>query len=58
LKCKTPHEEEILKNDVLLIVLSDEEAKDATSFSEKDEDDMPIVTKRGIQEYKYTQTMY
>jgi hypothetical protein len=58
LKCKAPHKEEILKNGVVLIVLSDEETKDATSFSEKDEDEMPIVTKRDIQEYKDTQTMY
>jgi len=34
-KCKALHKEEILKNGVLLIVLSDNKAKDATSFSEE-----------------------
>ncbi len=56
--CKTPHKEEILKKGVLLIVLSDKETKDATSFCEKDEDEMPIVKKKDIQEFKNTQTMY
>jgi hypothetical protein len=47
-KCKAPHKEEILTNGVLLIVFSNEETKDAISFSEKYEDKMPIVTKRDI----------
>jgi len=46
-KCKTPHKEEILKNSVLLIILSDEEAKDA-SLNKKDKDEMRVVTYRDI----------
>jgi hypothetical protein len=52
------HKEEILKNGVFLIVSSDKEAKDATSFCEEDKDKMPIVIEKDIQEFKYTQTMY
>jgi hypothetical protein len=37
-KCKALHKEEISKNGVLLIVLSDEEAKDVTSLSKEDKD--------------------
>ncbi len=47
-KCKTPHKEEILKNGVLLIILSDEEAKDATSLNKEDKDEMRVVTYRDI----------
>jgi hypothetical protein len=57
-KCKALHKEEILKNSVFLIVLSNKETKDATSFSEEDKDKMPVVTKRDIQEFKDTRTMY
>jgi len=57
-KCKAPHKEEILTNGELLIILSNEETKDVTSFNEKDEDKMPIVTKRDIQEFKDTRMMY
>ncbi len=55
---KHPHKEEILKNGVFLIVLSDEEAKDATSLSGEDEDEMLVVTKKNIQEFKDPRTMY
>jgi hypothetical protein len=43
--------EEILKNCVLLIVLSNEEAKDATSLKEEDKDEMPFVIVRDIQKF-------
>jgi hypothetical protein len=38
------NKEEILKNGLLLIVLSDKEVHDATSLSEEDKDEMLIVT--------------
>jgi hypothetical protein len=41
-----------LKNGALLIVLSDDKAKDVTSLSEEDRDKMLVVTKRNIQELK------
>jgi len=47
-KCKVVHKEEIMTNGVVLIVLSDKGTKDATFCNEKEEDEMPIVTKRGI----------
>jgi hypothetical protein len=47
-----------LKKGVFLIVLNDEETKDATSFCEEDKDEMPIVIDKDIQEFKDTQTMY
>jgi hypothetical protein len=53
-KCKAPHKEEILTNNVLLFVLNNEETNDAISFSEKYKDKMPIVTKKDIQEFKDT----
>jgi hypothetical protein len=43
-----------LTNGVVLIISSDEETKDAISFSEEDKDEMPTVTKRDIQEFKDT----
>jgi hypothetical protein len=43
-----------LKNGVLLIVLSDEETKDATSFSEKGKDEMLVVVEKDIKEFKNT----
>jgi hypothetical protein len=57
-KCKAPRREEILTNGVLLIVLSNEEIEDVISFSEEDEDKMPIMTKKDIQEFKDTRMMY
>jgi len=39
-KCKALHKEEISKNGILLIVLSDEEAKDVTSLSKENEDNI------------------
>jgi len=41
-----------MTNGVVLNVLSDEETKDATSFSEEDEEEILNVTKRDIQEFK------
>jgi hypothetical protein len=46
------HKEKILTNDVLLIVLSEEQADDVTSSSEKDEYEMFIMTEKDIQEYQ------
>ncbi len=57
-KCKTLHKEEILKNGVLLIVLRDEEAEDAISFSEENENKMSVVIEKEIQEFKDTRMMY
>jgi hypothetical protein len=53
-KCKAPHKEEILTNDVLLILLSNEETKGVISFSEEDKDKMPIMSKKDIQEFENT----
>ncbi len=53
-KCKALHKEEILTNGVVLIILNDEETKDAISFSEENKDEMPTMTKRDIQEFKDT----
>jgi hypothetical protein len=47
-----------LKNGVFLNVLSNKEIEDATSLSEEDEDEMLIVTKKDIQEFKDTRMMY
>jgi hypothetical protein len=41
-----------LKNGVILIVLSNNEAKDATSLSEEDKDEMLVVIEKDIQEFK------
>jgi hypothetical protein len=57
-KCKAMHKEEIMTNNVVLIVLSDKGTKVATSCNEKEEDEMPIMTKRDIQEFKDTRMMY
>jgi hypothetical protein len=38
----------MLTNVVLLIVSSDEEAKDVTCFNDEDEDKMPVMIKRDI----------
>jgi hypothetical protein len=57
-KCKILHKEEILKNGVLLVVLRDKEAEDVISFSEKNEDEMSVVIKKEIQEFKNTRMMY
>ncbi len=43
-KCKSLNKEEIMKNGILLIVLSDKEVEDATSLCEEDKDEMLIVT--------------
>jgi hypothetical protein len=43
-----------LTNVVLLIVLNKKETNDATSFREKDKEEMPMMAERDIQEFKYT----
>jgi hypothetical protein len=42
------HKEKILKNGVLLIVLSNEEVKDATFLSKEDRDKMLVIIERDI----------
>lgn len=54
----TTLEKKIWKNGALLIILNDDDAKDATSLSEEDKDEMLVVTKRDIQELKDRQTIY
>jgi len=49
---------EILKNGALIIALSNNEAKDATSLSKEDEDKMLVIVDRDIQQFKDTQMMY
>ncbi len=51
-KCKASHKEEILKNGVLLIVLNNEEVKDATSLSIEDEDEMVVVVEMTFKSLK------
>jgi len=46
------HKEEIMINGVVLNVLSDKETKNATSFSEEDEEEILNVIERDIQEFK------
>ncbi len=43
---------------VILNILSYEEIKNETSFSEENEEEIPIVTKRDIHELKSKQTLY
>jgi hypothetical protein len=52
------HNEETVTNGVILNILNDEEIEDARSFSEEDEKEILIVTKRDIQEFKDRQMMY
>jgi hypothetical protein len=42
------HREEIMTNGVILNVLGNEEIEEATSFSEEDEEEIPIVIDRDI----------
>lgn len=51
-KYNAMHKEETTTNGVALNVLSDEETKNAKSFSEEDEEEIFIVTKRNIHEFK------
>jgi peroxiredoxin len=51
-KYNATHKEETMTNGVVLNVLSNEETKDATSFSEEDEEEILIVTERDIHEFK------
>jgi hypothetical protein len=53
-KCTTMHKEKIMTNGVVLIVLSDKGIKDVTSYSEEEENEMPIMTDKDIQEFKDT----
>jgi hypothetical protein len=46
--------EEILTNGVLSIVLSNKEMEDVTSFIEENEDEMPVMIERDIQDFKDT----
>ncbi len=50
--------EEILKNGLLLIDLSDEEVEDATSINKENEDKMLVVTEKDIQKFKGKWMMY
>jgi hypothetical protein len=47
-----------LENGVILIVLSNDETKDATSLSEENKDEMLVMIERDIQEFKYRRTIY
>lgn len=57
-KWKATNKEKIMTNCVGLIILSDKGIEDVTSCSEKEEDEMPIMIERDIQEFKDTHTMY
>jgi hypothetical protein len=57
-KCTTTHKEKIMTNGVVLIVLNDKGIEDVTSYSEEEEDKMPIMTNMDIQKFKDTHTMY
>jgi hypothetical protein len=48
-KCTSIHKEKIMTNGVVLIVLGDKGIEYVTSYSEEEEDEMPIMTKRDIQ---------
>jgi hypothetical protein len=52
------HKEETMTNHVLLNILNDKETKDDKSFSEEDEEEILIVTKSDIQEFKNKHIMY
>ncbi len=43
---------------VVLIVLNDKGIEDVTSYSEEEEDKMPIMIERDIQKFKDTHMMY
>jgi hypothetical protein len=47
-----------MTNYVGLIILSDKGIEDVTSCSEEEEDEMPIMIERDIQEFKDTHMMY
>jgi hypothetical protein len=58
-KSKIKEKDELLANDAMLIVLSDEfETKNGLACSEEDEYEMAIMIDRDIQKLKETQTMY
>jgi hypothetical protein len=41
-----------MTNGVILNVLSNKETEDARSFSEEDDEEIPIMTKRDVQKFK------
>jgi hypothetical protein len=47
-----------LKSGALLIILNDNERKDATSLNKEKKDKMLVMTERDIQDLKNKQTMY
>jgi hypothetical protein len=53
-KCTTMHKEKIMTNSVVLIILSDKGIEDVTSYSEEEENEMPIMRNKDIQEFKDT----
>ncbi len=57
-KYNVVHNEKTMTNGVILNVLSDEETKDAKSFSEEDEKEILIMIERDIHEFKNKQMMY
>jgi hypothetical protein len=57
-KCTTTHKEKIMTDGVVLIVLNDKGIEDVTSYSEEEEDKMPIMIERDIQKFKDTHMMY
>jgi hypothetical protein len=57
-KYNAMHKEKTMTNGVILNILSDKEPKDAKSYSEKDEEEILVVTERNVQEFKDRQTMY
>jgi hypothetical protein len=52
------HKEGILTNGVLLIILSNEETHDATSFSEKNEALMLVVIEKDIEKFIKTHEQF
>jgi len=57
-KYNATHKEKTMTIGVILNILSYEEIKNETSFSEENEEEIPIVTKRDIHELKSKQTLY
>jgi hypothetical protein len=47
-----------MTNGVILNVLSNKRTKDAISFSEEDEEEIPIMIEKDVQKFKDRQTMY
>jgi hypothetical protein len=49
-KCNASHQKEILKIGTLLIILNDDETKDATSLNKEDKDKMLVMIEKDIQD--------